>query len=69
MAIRNRLTVLQFDMILQIRYIFHNNINTVTNYLLGILISDAIVAAKVLLEVISVVEGFEVVVNIVVTSN
>ena len=69
MAIRNRLTVLQFDMILQIRYIFHNNINTVTNYLLGILISDAIVAAKVLLEVITVVEGFEVVVNIVVTSN
>ena len=69
MAIRNRLTVLQFDMILQIRYIFHNNINTVTNYLLGILISDAIVAAKVLLEVITVVEEFEVVVNIVVTSN
>ena len=49
--------------------IVHNNINTVANYLLGILISDAIVAAKVLLEVITVVEGFEVVVNIVVTSN
>ena len=46
-----------------------NDIKTVENYLLGILIWDTIVAAKVLLEVVTIVEVFEVVVNVVASSN